>query len=637
MKGLFKRLSILAASLAMVFGVGLVNNEKNAKAASGDSFAFNSTAGTSTDGVWKWHTDKNGSSNAPAFNSKDSELRLYAASNYKTGGTNGCSLTIEVIDTEMYAIKSITYTASSATYTPSPIFYNSDTASGDAITTSSWNSTQLVYSPEVPQTAITLQNGHTNPSSTKQLRIKSVKVEYIKVSVEKEVDSIDVTLKTSSSVYVDNSLTEDDIEVYVLYADATGEVIKNGYTIDPELPYTFSSSDVGEKTFTVTYENVTASFTLTVKEKPTDAKLSIITITEGENVKKKYYVGDSVDTTGLTVTAGYESESDSKYTSFVDVTDKVTWTLDTTEINTEAHLIANYTEDGVIYTAYIIVAIQEPPTYIVDKIVANNLSLKTEKIEYGSFTDVILLSGTKYAGTAAYNQGEIQLNDSKKSGIVSTSHVQKILTKIEIQWGKVNSSGGKTIDIYGCNSAFTDASDLYSTSATQLGSLEYDKNQTILEIPAGEKYTYIGIRPKKGATYLASVSFTWDESKEANDFINKWNDMRSKGSNGICGYLEESEPEANKGLLDSLLEEYDALAEADKIIVSEAADGENNTIGNTIAYIIAYKAAHTGSNARMNNAYQTVTNNISFIIIISVIGLSSVLGYYFIQKRRLVK
>ena len=32
MKGLFKRLSILTASLAMVFGVGLVNNEKRAKA-----------------------------------------------------------------------------------------------------------------------------------------------------------------------------------------------------------------------------------------------------------------------------------------------------------------------------------------------------------------------------------------------------------------------------------------------------------------------------------------------------------------------------------------------------------------------------------------------------------------------------
>ena len=33
MKGLFKRLSILTASLAMVFGVGLVNNENNTKAA----------------------------------------------------------------------------------------------------------------------------------------------------------------------------------------------------------------------------------------------------------------------------------------------------------------------------------------------------------------------------------------------------------------------------------------------------------------------------------------------------------------------------------------------------------------------------------------------------------------------------
>ena len=53
MKGLFKRLSILTASLAMVFGVGLVNNEKkNAKAASNTvTFTVATTTSVTTTGT----------------------------------------------------------------------------------------------------------------------------------------------------------------------------------------------------------------------------------------------------------------------------------------------------------------------------------------------------------------------------------------------------------------------------------------------------------------------------------------------------------------------------------------------------------------------------------------------------------
>ena len=53
MKGLFKRLSVLTASLAMVFGVGLVNEEKkNAKAASNMvTFTVTSTSAVTTTGT----------------------------------------------------------------------------------------------------------------------------------------------------------------------------------------------------------------------------------------------------------------------------------------------------------------------------------------------------------------------------------------------------------------------------------------------------------------------------------------------------------------------------------------------------------------------------------------------------------
>ena len=113
--------------------------------------------------------------------------------------------------------------------------------------------------------------------------------------------------------------------------------------------------------------------------------------------------------------------------------------------------------------------------------------------------------------------------------------------------------------------------------------------------------------------------------------------MRADGTNGICDYWNGSQDSSE---LDTLLEMYNdssLIDAADKAIINDAADGENNTIGNSILYIAAYKAAHTSNNAGMNNAYHAVTNNISFILIISVIGLSSVLGYYFIQKRRLAK
>ena len=50
MKGLFKRLSVLAASLAMVFGVDLVNNEKkNAKASISDYTKVTDISSLATD------------------------------------------------------------------------------------------------------------------------------------------------------------------------------------------------------------------------------------------------------------------------------------------------------------------------------------------------------------------------------------------------------------------------------------------------------------------------------------------------------------------------------------------------------------------------------------------------------------
>ena len=110
MKGLFKRLSILTASLAMVFGVGLVNNEKkNAKAASSETLTVTNfqsdetvesktVALTSCTAIW----EQNSSSNA--INTTYAQIRLYTSH----------SLTFNI--NEGYSIQSIVATATSNSY-----------------------------------------------------------------------------------------------------------------------------------------------------------------------------------------------------------------------------------------------------------------------------------------------------------------------------------------------------------------------------------------------------------------------------------------------------------------------------------------------------------------------------------------
>ena len=67
------------------------------------------------------------------------------------------------------------------------------------------------------------------------------------------------------------------------------------------------------------------------------------------------------------------------------------------------------------------------------------------------------------------------------------------------------------MDVYGKNSAYSAATDLYSasTQGTKLGTI-VKGTSTVLEIDGD--YEYIGVRSASGAMYLTSISITWDAS-----------------------------------------------------------------------------------------------------------------------------
>ncbi len=129
---------------------------------------------------------------------------------------------------------------------------------------------------------------------------------------------------------------------------------------------------------------------------------------------------------------------------------------------------------------------------------------------YSSWSGKTVTSDAVYAGQSAGGNDAIQLRSSNdNSGIVTTASGGKV-KKIVVEWAS-NTTSGRTLNVYGKNTAYSTAADLYSTSTqgTLLGTIVCG---TSTELVIEGDYEYIGMRSASGAMYLTSISITWDES-----------------------------------------------------------------------------------------------------------------------------
>lgn len=121
----------------------------------------------------------------------------------------------------------------------------------------------------------------------------------------------------------------------------------------------------------------------------------------------------------------------------------------------------------------------------------------------GSASDAV------YAGqSASYNGQCIQLRtNNNNSGIVSTTSGGK-LKKIEIKFNQATSD--RTIDIYGKNEAYTQATDLYNaaTQGTKLGSIQAGTRNYVLYVEGD--YQYVGLRSNNGSIYVNEFKISWE-------------------------------------------------------------------------------------------------------------------------------
>ena len=125
---------------------------------------------------------------------------------------------------------------------------------------------------------------------------------------------------------------------------------------------------------------------------------------------------------------------------------------------------------------------------------------------YSSWSGKSVTSSAVYAGNSAGGNNAIQLrSNNNNSGIVSTTSGGRV-AKVEVEWN-TNTAADRTINIYGSNTAYESAADLYSNNkmGTLVGSISYEQT----ELTFADEYAYFGLRSNSGALYLDKVSITW--------------------------------------------------------------------------------------------------------------------------------
>lgn len=144
-------------------------------------------------------------------------------------------------------------------------------------------------------------------------------------------------------------------------------------------------------------------------------------------------------------------------------------------------------------------------SYITDTIMSALLTATSTT--YTDFSNVAATSSARYAGNSAKSSsGGIQLRSkNSNSGIVSTisgGRVKSVTITLE--------SGSNTIDVYGSNTAYTGAGDLYATGeganqGTKIGSLTATGTITFTD-----DYAYVGIRSNNGSVYITKIEIEWE-------------------------------------------------------------------------------------------------------------------------------
>jgi len=163
----------------------------------------------------------------------------------------------------------------------------------------------------------------------------------------------------------------------------------------------------------------------------------------------------------------------------------------------------DFNEASASYT----ITVKDPDaTIVVDK-----LTLATTGVSGNSYTawsGKTVVSSAIYAGNSAGDKESIQLrSNSSNSGIITTAS-GGTLKSVTVKWHS-DTQSGRTLNVYGKNSAYSSTTDLYTdaTAGVLLGTIVMGTSTTLT---IDGIYTFIGLRSDSGAMYLTEVDIEWE-------------------------------------------------------------------------------------------------------------------------------
>jgi len=614
MKKIIRKLFAPIALLSLALGVGItLNNHRDVikTEAAEVTTTFGATSGT-IGSEWKFSTAKNSGTTTPAWNSNSSELRLYYG-----GGGDGNSILFEP-NTPGFKMTEIVITASSTSYTPTPGVKYGDTAA-DTDVSLSWSSTTLTYSNASGFKYFRLQNANT---TNKQLRIKSAKITYSVDAGDKVLQSIAASgTLAKTNYYVGDTFDPNGLTITATFDDSSTADVTSQTTFTPN-PLTLGLTEV---TASFEYDGTTKTTTIsgiTVSEVPT---LEIIVI-GGSMTKTEYNTMENWDPAGLIVNAMYSDDTEPV------VTDDVTWSFNPATPNSTSitSVIVTATYQGktdsknvaVVVTAVPTLSAVSAPTdihfgatYTIGR-PDHNVAMKTEQeakyfVEYDA----------TFAGDELLEEETTQLFTIEIGAIQNTFAFKLTNGPNQGKYISLNSDDNAlhTSDTLDGKSSWS------ITFATNGDANIINANYKEREIQYNSSSPrFAAYKGTQNAIKLFVADSTIDATVSADRLATEINDGRGNSAQGSCDEL--------LGVFNGALNQLSTDA---KSIFNTSTDAKYVNARARMAFMQAWVDANGTPAAAGRITSKQPSNNLAAIALIGVIGITTLVGYYFINKKRL--
>ena len=499
-----------------------------------NSTNFTTTSGT-VNGILSFTCQQNDGTTTPTYNANNNDLRLY----YHSGG-NGGSITIT-------PASGITITGAVMTTSTSPsVKYTVD--GGTATSVSATNNTYTVSGISA-NTSLKFQNVNT---SNTQLRILTIAVTYsitytvtydcnggtsgcpsnvTSIAPGSEINLAAAPSKTGHAFdgWSDGTSTYAAGSPYTVNNDVTMTAQWTAYTITAQSNYA-SYGTVSLNGFTITASPASGcryaspAYSVSPVNSATVAQNGntfTVTPTANTTVTINFEV---IPTHTATFSVNGTTTSSQSYAEGAVITFPVDpanidemvfmgWTnaaIDgTTDTPPTFVTSATMGSNDVIFYAVFASVTPGTATTVTDELTRETTGVTSGTTTYSSWSGKTSNSDAVYAGNSAGGNNSIQLRtNNSNSGVVTTTSGGKA-KKVTITWNS-NTSNGRILDIYGKNSAYSAASELYNANnqGTKLGSVTYGGNSTVVTIT--DDYNFIGMRSNDGAMYITSITIEWE-------------------------------------------------------------------------------------------------------------------------------